>query len=101
MRHTFKSRLRCNDGVLTFDKLGEIVAIEYRPRLKCYDLIYHPDLHRLIGTGQFVRVIKYRTSDHLEILGLVVKALEDVKSVRDVENSLRQNILTMMCDPCA
>jgi len=56
-----------------FNLNGEFIAIEFRPKLKMFDLVYYPDIGKMIGPGQYIRKFKARSNDFLFLVGVIVK----------------------------
>jgi hypothetical protein len=52
------------------------VFIEYRSRLKTFDLIYMPNLGKAFGAAQYVNQLKFRDSDFIKLCAIIVKANE-------------------------
>lgn len=69
MKARYSSRLKAT----TFDCFGYFVVIEYRSRLKTYDLIYYPNKGLIYGPGQYINKIQYRNDDYLYLCIMICK----------------------------
>lgn len=98
MKHKFRAYHSLRNDAFNFTRFGECIYIEYRPRLKVFDLIYYPDMsdHR-IGQRRFIRVIKHRSPDFLRLCGIVVEVLDSAANPFQVEKLLRELIPETPC----
>ncbi len=55
---------------------GEEIYIEYRPRLKMFDMIYYPNKGRMYGQGQYYDKFVCRNADFTALVGVIIKASE-------------------------
>lgn len=98
MKHEFRSYYRLRNDSFTFYRFDECINIEYRRRLKVFDLIYYPDKSkRKVGNGRFIRVVKYRSPDFLTLCGIVVEALNSADDPLQVEKILLELIPETPC----
>lgn len=55
---------------------GEEIYIEYRPRLKVFDMIYYPNKGRMYGLSQYYDKFVCRNADFTALIGVIIKASE-------------------------
>ena len=55
---------------------GEEIYIEYRPRLKMFDMIYYPNKGRMYGKSQYYDKFVCRNADYTSLVGVIIKASE-------------------------
>ena len=55
---------------------GEEIYIEYRPRLKMFDMIYYPNKGRMYGQSQYYDKFVCRNADFTALIGVIIKASE-------------------------
>jgi len=56
---------------------GYELFIEYRPRLKTFDLIFYPKLGQTYGASQYYDKFNCRHQDFTALMACIIKACED------------------------
>ena len=56
---------------------GYELFIEYRPRLKTFDLIFYPNMNRFPGNSKFIGKFNCRHKDFTALMACIIKASED------------------------
>ena len=72
MKHYFSSIRKHHK----FTVHGEEIYIEYRPRLKMFDMIYYPNKGRMYGQCQYYDKFVCRNADFTALVGVIIKASE-------------------------
>ena len=57
--------------------VGYELFIEYRPRLKTFDLIFYPRLGKTYGASQYYDKFNCRHKDFIAFMACIIKASED------------------------
>lgn len=73
MRYRFSNRRTAS--IITI--FGKDILIEYRTRLKTFDLIYYPNKGRTYGQSQFYDKYICRHKDFTALMACIIKASED------------------------
>lgn len=73
MKYRF-SKMRNSSFIVIF---GFEIAIEYRTRLKTFDLIYYPNKGKTYGQTQFYDKYICRHNDFTSLMACIIKASED------------------------
>lgn len=63
-------------NVTKFVIFGYIVSIEYRPRLKTFDLVFYPNQFKRYGKAKFIGEVKLRNADFTELVALLIKTVD-------------------------
>lgn len=72
MKFRYSARL----STYYFDVLGYKLQIEYRKRLKVFDLLFYPNIGRAYGAAQFVGKYQVRHFDFTALIAVIIKTSE-------------------------
>lgn len=73
------------------------MSIEHRVKLDKFDLLYLPDYNRCFGTARFMRSIKYRSNDLLDIYCVMYRAFNLIDAGVEYLTALKLSISEAEC----
>lgn len=65
-----------NKKTTVLKSFGYMTMIEYRSRLKLFDLVFYPNLGARAGNSQYFEKIVVRADDFIDLVIIVIKANE-------------------------
>ena len=71
-----KSSYIASKKTTIFKVFGYSLLIEYRQRLKVFDLVFYPNVGTMYGQRQYYDKVIVRSDDFLELASLVIKISE-------------------------
>mgnify|MGYP003427008479 FL=1 len=72
MKHLFNNRLKRHIFILH----GVSISIEYRSRLKVWDLIFYPNIGKFYGAAQYYDKVICRNDDFTALVSCIIKTSE-------------------------
>lgn len=57
--------------------VGFMIFIEYRPKLKCFDLVFYPNMGKRYGQSQFYEKYLVRSADFIDLVTVIIKSAEE------------------------